>query len=261
MHHMALGETIGYSTRTSQNAIASFGYYPNLYYNANAQLFAYSFFDRMVHISLLGDPTLRADMRPVANVATVTASKTFPNKVQLNWAPPTGDVDAYIVLRRRGTNPLFVLQTPTPITSTSFEDSTRFEGDMEYKVQAVALRSSASGTFYDYGKPASTTVTTTSVAELAENAVAPVTLSAAPNPAQSDAAFTVHIDASQGLVQSLALAIHDMLGRTVWSFEQSNVLPGTFNIGFNVSTLVEGRYIVRLTTDGTSTTTPLTVAR
>lgn len=261
MHHMSLGESIGYTTRISQNAVSGFGYYPSIYFQgANNPVSPWSRFDRMVHISLLGDPTLRAIMKPVASVSTVTASTEYPNKVKLTWVPPVGDVDGYIVRRRRGTNPDFVLRTLTPITETSFVDSTRFEGDMEYMVQAVALRSTASGTFYDYGKTATTTLRTTSIADIHAGASTP-TLVVAPNPAESDVALTVTIDANQGVVSKFTLSVHDMLGRSMWSFEQTDILPGRFSVGLNVSTFAIGQYIVRLTTDGTTTTTPLTVAR
>lgn len=260
--HMGLGETMGYSTRITQNATASNGFWPMLYFRpgTGGQLFTYSQFDKMNHIALLGDPTLRAEMKPVAAVSTVTATTEYPNKVRLNWVRPAGDVDAYVVLRRRGINPDFALRTLTPITETTFVDSTRFEGDMEYMVQAVALRSTASGTFYDYGKTATTLVRTTSIAEGITGPTTP-TLVAAPNPAESDVAFTVAIDANQGVVKKFTLSVFDMLGRTVWSFEQTDILPGRFNVGLNVSTFAVGTYTVRLTTDGTTTTTPLTVAR
>ena len=57
LHHMALGKTIGYSARVSQN---NNGYY-NLYGDPAGQLPPTSF-RRGVHMSLMGDPTLRMHM-------------------------------------------------------------------------------------------------------------------------------------------------------------------------------------------------------
>ena len=261
MYHMGLGESIGYSTRISQNALVQYGFYPALYFDEAARLYSYSFFDRMVHVALLGDPTLRAFMKTVARVTTVTASTEYPNKIKLSWLRPSGDADAYLVFRRRGVSKKFLQLTPRPITETSYADSTRYEGNMEYMVQAVALRSSASGTFYDYGKGAISVVTTTSVAEATPGDLTPTALVAAPNPAQSDVSFIVTVDATRGVITTTTLGVYDVTGRLVWSFEQSNLLPGQHTIGLNASILANGRYIVRLTTDGTTTTTQLTVAR
>lgn len=269
LHHMALGETIGYSYRLTQNATSASGYFPWLDVNSPGSATAPASLDRFTHISLLGDPTLRAVMQPVAQVNTVTATSEFPDKVKLSWVRPVGDADAYLVFRRRGSFKKFTQLTTRPITETSFVDSTHFEGEMEYQVQAVALRSTASGTFYDYGKPTSATVLTTTVTE-DNQTVSGLSLVAAPNPAQTEVTFIITNDASVATTSSASdayspvattLSVHDMLGRTVWSFEQNNLLAGRHTIGFDASALAQGRYIVRLTSNGRTTTTALTIAR
>ncbi|MDZ4744834.1 MAG: T9SS type A sorting domain-containing protein [bacterium] len=261
IHNMGLGETVGYSTRISQNATVQNGYYPVLIVGANGQVSTYSPFDRWIHIGLMGDPTLRAIMKPVGAVQTVTASTEYPNKVKLSWIRPVGDVDGYLVFRRRGANKAYVQLTANPITATSYADSTRFEGSIEYVVQTVALRSTASGTYYAYGRNASTNVVTTSIAGETSDTPARASLVASPNPAESNISFAVNIDASRGVVAVMTLAVYDIHGRTMWSFEQNNVLPGAFNVGFDASALAVGHYIVRMTTDAQTTTTPLTIAR
>ncbi|MBK9184536.1 MAG: hypothetical protein IPM83_15895 [Ignavibacteria bacterium] len=119
LHHMALGETIGYSTRISQNNRPIVGnqfgnYVPNIVI-VNGALSISTIGDRGVHIALMGDPTLRAFTKPVAVVGTLSAQTEYPNKVLLSWAKPTGDVQAHLVYRRKaeyaGGRPLLLLRS------------------------------------------------------------------------------------------------------------------------------------------------------
>src|SRR5262249_3568548 len=67
-HHMGLGETIGFSTRLTQNNTGL--YQPN--YRTVGQIIglAYDNFLNQVHISLMGDPTLRE--QPIAPPTSLT---------------------------------------------------------------------------------------------------------------------------------------------------------------------------------------------
>jgi hypothetical protein len=71
-HHMALGETIGYSTRLTQN---NKGHNNGLYAEAGMS-------PNHVHIALMGDPTLRMfQVLPATNLR----ANSVPNGTQLQW--------------------------------------------------------------------------------------------------------------------------------------------------------------------------------
>ncbi len=133
-HHMGLGETIGYSTRLTQNNTTLYKNEVNPY-------------TRAVYIALMGDPTLR--MEPVAPVSGLTTTVQSGN-VELNWtSSPENDIVGYHVYR--ATSPLgpFERLTATPVAETSFMDSGVGEGSYTYMVRAVALVVNYSGSYYD----------------------------------------------------------------------------------------------------------------
>ncbi len=136
LQHMALGKTIGYSTRLSQNN--------NGYYNLNG------FFGtgnrRSVHLSLMGDPTLR--MHVVLPPANLTA---FANSGQMNlrWNPsPQANILGYNIYRASSPSGPFSLLNPNYITRASYLDPSPPAGTNFYLLRAVNLdASSGSGTY------------------------------------------------------------------------------------------------------------------
>lgn len=131
-HPMALGETIGYCTRLTQNN-ARGGVYPPFSRGAG-----------QVHIALHGDPTLR--MHPVLPPSDLKASLDG-GKVQLNWTPsPDRDLRGYHVYRSTSMDEGFVRITgDTPVQSASYVDET--PGPQIYIVRAIKLERSGSGTY------------------------------------------------------------------------------------------------------------------
>lgn len=263
LHHMAMGEPIGHSVRLSQNNqtvvnSALGNYIPNIMYTSQGSGIA-SAGDRGVHIALMGDPTLRAEMIPVPAVATATSSTEYPNKVNLSWTPPASPVDGYLVYRAKGNDTKFTRITPTPLTETTFQDSLRNEGPVRYRIVTLSLRSSASGTYYDMGPGVETSVTTTGVNDMA---VRGAELNVSPNPTTGTATMTISTKEST----PLRVHIHDLTGRTVWSFASDGVAPGTHAISWDGRTstgdhVPGGRYVVRCTTNAGVTTSMVTVVR
>lgn len=134
MHHMALGETLGYSTLKTQNN--RFG---GIYARENPGTY-------LAHIALLGDPTLRlhAVLPPTNVVAAATAGGTL-----IGWtASPDPAVLGYVVYRATSVQgPFQRLTGPNTILSElSFDDE---EGDAQhaYMVRAVKKETSSSGTY------------------------------------------------------------------------------------------------------------------
>jgi hypothetical protein len=129
-HHMALGETIGYSTRLTQN---------------NNGLYVPDLFKREVHISLMGDPTLRMH---VVLPPTSLSAITNPGAVTLNWgASPDNNLQGYYVYRSTSTNgPFTRITTNAPVANLSFSENIA-AGTYVYMVRAIKLETSPSGSY------------------------------------------------------------------------------------------------------------------
>ena len=131
-HHLALGETLGYCTRLSQN---------------NSGLYRPTQFTRQVHIALMGDPTLR--MHVVLPPSGLTASVTN-GSVTVTWnASADANVVGYHVYRATSAGgPFTRLTGSSPLTVRSFTDSPS-TGSYTYMVRAIKLETSPSGSYYN----------------------------------------------------------------------------------------------------------------
>ncbi len=132
-HHMALGETIGYSARLTMN-------------NSSLYLNQSNTFTRAVFISLMGDPTLRAD--PVAPPADLTLVQST-NGVTLNWSASPDNVVGYHVYRARSPVGPFSRLTDSAVGATQFTDTNPPPAGCTYMVRAVALTSYFSGSYFN----------------------------------------------------------------------------------------------------------------
>jgi hypothetical protein len=135
MHGLATGETIGYCLKETQNA-----QYNTAYGDSNGESGA--------HISLLGDPTLRATIvPPAANVNAVSNC----DKVNLSWtAPDDPDVLGYVVYRAFSQDGPYVRVTPGYVFQTTWEDLSPVADTLWYSVRAVKLEiTPGGGAFYN----------------------------------------------------------------------------------------------------------------
>ena len=135
MHHMALGETIGYSTRLTMNNGASGLYKSQVNSSAGG-----------VHLGLMGDPTLR--LHAVLPPAAVTGS-LGANGAQLTWAASPDTIVGYHVYRAAGPSGPFTRLTASCLTGTAYADTSVASGTYTYLVRAVKLESTPSGTYYN----------------------------------------------------------------------------------------------------------------
>ena len=135
LYHMALGETVGYSARTTQN---NTGFGTGGYVLNNA---GYG-----VHIALMGDPTLR--LHPVLPPSNLIIDSSSGNP-SLSWTA-SGDtnVEGYTVLRGSSAAGPFDSVGGSLIVGTTFVDRSGTPGQSyHYQVRTVKLDSSASGTY------------------------------------------------------------------------------------------------------------------
>ncbi len=131
-HQMAMGETIGYCARTTQN---------------NSSTYFASYGARFVSIGLMGDPTLRNDI--IAPVSKLDVSNAGYH-VRLTWEPSPDSIMGYNVYRKGANEEDFIRLNADPITKEEYTDSClAFEGDITYMVRAMNLQRTPSGTYYN----------------------------------------------------------------------------------------------------------------
>ena len=132
-HHMAMGETIGSSTRVTLNNRSSL-------YSANG-------FIGGTHSALMGDPTLR--MHVVAPPTNVTMTVNLSNGMDLAWEASPEPVLGYAVYRSDSIDASFTRLNPGLLQTTSFTDPGPTASTTLYMVKAVTLQTSASGSYFN----------------------------------------------------------------------------------------------------------------
>lgn len=133
MHHMAMGDPIGYSTRLTQNNGPN-GLYRNQQNNCA----------QSIHIALMGDPTLR--LHTVAPPSSLTCATG--DHASLTWEPSSDEVVGYNVYRAKNPGGPYSRITSRPVTVTALLDNTGSVGD-SYMVRAVKLEKTPTGSYYN----------------------------------------------------------------------------------------------------------------
>lgn len=140
VHHMALGETIGYGAKLSMNGQV---YHPHQH-------------EREVHIALMGDPTLR--LHPVMPVSNLSAIKNG-GSVVLTWQNSSDSaIQGYHVYRSSTPNGPFTRVNTDPIQANTFTDSE--SSGSTYMIRAIKLESTSSGTYFNLSQGAFATAGT-----------------------------------------------------------------------------------------------------
>ena len=131
-HHMAMGYNIGYSTLKTQNGTNG------LYLDNGPQL---------VHVALMGDPTLRMHMvEPPSNLVFTTGGVSL----DLTWAAPLNEeVAGYLIFRADSLNGKFERINSDVVTTLNFTDTNPNNGENWYMVRTLKLENSASGSYYN----------------------------------------------------------------------------------------------------------------
>jgi hypothetical protein len=131
VHHMGLGETIGYGARLTVNN-------DMLYQSAS------NAFMRAVYINLMGDPTLRHDpIRPPFGL-TATAGA---DGVALNWNPGSDPVLGYNVYLSDDPVGPFSRLNDSLIEATNYTDIGVPSGTYYYMVRGVRVETNPSGSY------------------------------------------------------------------------------------------------------------------
>ncbi|GAA4457131.1 T9SS type A sorting domain-containing protein [Rurimicrobium arvi] len=234
LHHMAMGENIGYSVLTTQTMGGSV-YVPGGY------------MAQAVHVALMGDLSLRTDYIKPAGSLTIT---TVPDKgATISWtASPDPDVIGYYVYR---TDSLYGTYTRLShlLTGTSYRDTTGVNGLHYFMVRPCKLQANPSGTYYNLGLGISDTATVSYPKPAAINEIALRTPSMIcfPNPANS--ILTVHVN-TNGVRGTGRLQLSDINGRTVMS-ETVYADKEELSVSLNISSLSAAYYLLTLDIPGT----------
>lgn len=226
LHHMALGENIGYGARLADNNMS--GLYSPANYGAG-----------WVHIALLGDLTLRTDyIKPAANLAA-TATTTFG--ANLSWtASPDADVIGYYVYRTDSAMGNYERISPM-VTGTTFTDTVGITGLKYFMVRPVKLQNTPSGAYYNLGIGITDTATVTyPVLSVNGNAsLAALDVNLFPNPAQS----LLNVTLTTEKAATVHLYIADMAGHLYFPANRT-IQAGDNVLSLDISTLPAGMYIL-----------------
>ena len=149
LHHMGLGENIGYGVRLTQNNTGS------LYFGSPTGITG-----RWIHHGLMGDPTLRNDV--VAPVSNVVATKVG-NNCNISWtASPEVGVLGYNIYMKNDTNTNYVKINSALIAGTTYTDNCLlYKGIYKYMVRAYKLETTPSGSYYNMSEGIADTANST----------------------------------------------------------------------------------------------------
>ncbi|HSH19399.1 MAG TPA: T9SS type A sorting domain-containing protein, partial [Draconibacterium sp.] len=139
-HQMGMGETIGYCVRATQNNMYN-------YYCGATQT------KRGIHISLLGDPTLRMHIvRPLEGLkATIMNSSANANNqsIVLSWDGTDDSIVEYYIYKLDTLTNNYIKIANSPAMETRFEDKNPEGGNNYYMVRVRKLSRVVSGSFYN----------------------------------------------------------------------------------------------------------------
>lgn len=239
LHHMALGETIGYATRLTQN-------------NAGIYITPISQMSKMVTIALMGDPTLRTEYLKAPG--SITLTPTTGAGAALSWTASTEPgVAGYYVYRADSEFGEYKLRSNI-VTDTTFTDSFGTDGTYWYMVRATKLQTTPSGTYYNLSLGIADQgtfqfpffdVSVTDVQAISEVIVTP-------NPARDLARLNIKSKKSAEAI----ISVTDLSGK-VLSIEQTKLQAGENVHSLDISKLAAGIYVVHVRSSTGTTTVKL----
>ena len=135
VHHMALGENIGFGSLLTQNNAGN-------YFVSTLAAFA-----KWIHISLMGDPTVRMSyIIPPSNLTVVNNN----NDADLSWTASPDNVLGYNIYRLHSNAFSYTKVNTNLVTGTTLTDNFTSPGGLiTYIVKAVKLKTTASGSYYN----------------------------------------------------------------------------------------------------------------
>ena len=237
MHHMAMGEPIGYSAWVNQNDYSN--YVKSIYLNTS---------DRLISVNLMGDPSLRMHYVKPARNLKLKSKGLSTNLINWNKSTDNGILGYYVYRMNYGSLNGFYRVTPTMITDTFMTDIHAPNGKVIYMVRAVKLQQTASGTYFNLSQGIMDTLT--SVSGIAYTQATINELSIYPNPSQGR--YILQWDGSSEIANGI-LTVTDITGRAVLSRNEAE-LNYQHAIQLDISSKPAGVYLIHLQTGNSSYT-------
>ncbi len=228
-HHLLLGEPFSYSTVLSQNEDLTV-YLPNGYVLSGTQPQVACFGYQQIHVSLMGDPTLKMYMgdKYVAPPRNLSLVQPDGQHVQLKWDAPLAEVDGYYVYRSSNYGGPYSRISDGILKETSFTEPELIDGAVYYMVRSVKLQETNGGTFYNVsraGKDAIASIIATDVEDLAGDFQQNRWY---PNPS-SDMVYFSYRKEPSALNKSVSIAIFDAMGCKVKQLIKDSHIAPSFN--------------------------------
>ncbi len=234
MHHMAMGANIGYSTLLTQN---------NFFSDNNTPLYKTGSSSGLVHVALMGDPTLRMYMvGPPKNLASNTAEDK--RSVNLSWTAANGNIKGYHLYRFNPFKESYERVNQAIIEGTTYEDEAPKMETQPYMVRAVKLQTTPSGSFYNLSQADFDTAQNVTPTSIDQAKARKVKIDVYPNPASDELNIELK---SSALVES-NVALMDISGKTVKELPQAFDAKGQLVI--NVEGLKRGFYLLKIEQKG-----------
>lgn len=176
VHHMSTGSNIGFGAHLSQNN------------NGLYQVSTIPFFAKWIHISLLGDPTVRMHyIQPASDLILAENG----SDIELNWTASPENVLGYNIYRLDPDNEFYVKLNNGLVSATNYIDqSISSSGYYKYFVRAVKKQTTSSGVYYNQSLAISGEIQST-LNNLEKEAGS---LSLYPNPTRGVVHFSINID-------------------------------------------------------------------
>jgi hypothetical protein len=233
-HHLALGETFAYSTLINYNQYANGAAdYTNYFRSC-----IFGSGDRMIHVALMGDPSLRMHVVQPPGKLTLSNNKLV---VTLNWQASTDkDLIGYYIYRSAGLDQPFTRISSNLVSGTTFTDNSALHHKNFYMVRAVKLQTSASGSYFNMSQGSIDTLTTDNSGILPETLVQNINIY--PNPGQN----VFHIVWAGTQQNEGIIKVYDMLGNEILSRNVTG-LDRLQTIDLDLNAAAKGVYFVRIT--------------
>ena len=137
--HMALGETIGYSTQLTMN---------------NRGLYTPRYYGGYVSTALMGDPTIRMHVLPPVEHLKARQEGL---QIRLDWVAPKA-ATGFFIYRKYASDSVYHLLNTQAVDDTSFIDACVEKGLIHYMVRCSALKTTGSGSYYNLSAGVITTL-------------------------------------------------------------------------------------------------------
>lgn len=193
----------------------------------------------MIHVALLGDPTIRMHVVQPPGAVSLTNNKLV---VTVKWTASTEPgLLGYYVYRSAGLDKPFINITSSIVTGTTFTDNSALHHKNFYMVRAVKLEQNASGSYFNLSQGSMDTLTTdNSGIDVAAQTIKNINVF--PNPGSS----LFHIvwqggETSQGIIKLTDILGHDLMVNTLTD------LTNARTIALDLSSYANGVYLIKIT--------------